>query len=165
MKNRNVGMLIIGIALILGVIVFLFNSAMTKIVSTSCSHGPSCTMYGEIKTQTYIADAIIGVIVIIGLVFMFTKENEKVVVKRIKPYKESELKPKKFSKESLKDLDSDERSVMNLLLKNKGSIFQSKIVDETGINKVKITRILDGLEAQGLIERKRRGMTNVVVLK
>ena len=33
------------------------------------------------------------------------------------------------------------------------------------LNKVKITRILDKLEGMGILERKRRGMTNVVILK
>ena len=33
------------------------------------------------------------------------------------------------------------------------------------MSKVKITRILDKLEASGLVERKRRGMTNVVMAK
>ena len=35
----------------------------------------------------------------------------------------------------------------------------------TGISKVGISRILDRLENQGFIERKRRGMNNIVVLK
>jgi uncharacterized membrane protein len=44
-------------------------------------------------------------------------------------------------------------------------MFQSDIIEKTKLNKVKITRILDSLEAQNLIERKRRGMTNLVILK
>jgi len=38
-------------------------------------------------------------------------------------------------------------------------------VEETGFTKVKITRILDSLEGNGLIERKRRGMTNIIILR
>jgi len=44
-------------------------------------------------------------------------------------------------------------------------MFQSELVDENGYTKVKVTRILDKLEGRGLIERRRRGMTNVVILK
>jgi len=33
-----------------------------------------------------------------------------------------------------------------------------------GIGKVGMTRMLDKLESKGLVERKRRGMNNVVVL-
>jgi len=34
-----------------------------------------------------------------------------------------------------------------------------------GIGKVGLTRLLDKLEAKQLIERKRRGMNNIVLLK
>jgi uncharacterized membrane protein len=44
-------------------------------------------------------------------------------------------------------------------------MFQSDLVEGTGMQKVKITRLLDRLEGLKLIERKRRGMTNVVILK
>ena len=54
---------------------------------------------------------------------------------------------------------------INQILENKGSIYQSELVNKTGFNKVKVTRILDSLESQNLIERKRRGMTNIVILK
>ncbi|MBM3234331.1 hypothetical protein FJZ19_04545 [Candidatus Pacearchaeota archaeon] len=68
MRNKNVGILIIGIALVLGIIVFIFNSALASIVNSSCSHGPSCSMYGTIKTQTYIGVGLIAIIIIICLV-------------------------------------------------------------------------------------------------
>ena len=45
------------------------------------------------------------------------------------------------------------------------TIFQSDLVEKTEFDKVKVSRILDKLEGRQLIERKRRGMTNVVVLK
>ena len=165
MKNRNVGFLIMGVAVVIGVIVLLFNAALTSIVNTSCSHGPTCPMYGEIKSQTYISVAIIGFVLIIGLVLIFSKENEKIVVKKVKPYTDAELKPKKFNRESMKNLEDDEKEIMNLLFENQGSMYQSAIAEKTDMNKVKVTRILDGLEAQGLVERKRRGMTNIVILK
>jgi len=163
MKNKNVGFLIIGIAIIILIIIFIFNQGLTSIVNETCSHGPSCTMYSTIKTQTYLSLAIVGIILIIGLFFILTKENEKIVIKQIKPLKT--LEPKKFNKDSLKNLNEEETKIMNLLLKNKGNLFQSDIIEKTNINKVKMTRILDNLESQNLIERKRRGMTNIIVLK
>ena len=44
-------------------------------------------------------------------------------------------------------------------------MFQADLVDKCGFGKVKVTRILDGLENKGLVERKRRGMSNIVILK
>jgi uncharacterized membrane protein len=42
---------------------------------------------------------------------------------------------------------------------------QSDIVNNTSLTKVKVTRLLDKLEGKGLVERRRRGMGNLVVLK
>ena len=45
------------------------------------------------------------------------------------------------------------------------TVFQADLIEQTEFGKAKMTRILDRLEGKGYIERKRRGMTNVVVLK
>jgi predicted transcriptional regulator len=163
MKNRNVGYLICGISVLIVAIIILFNQGMTSIVNETCSHGPSCGMYKTINTQTYLSFAIAGIVLIIGLFMIFSKENEKIVIKKIKPT--ANIEPKKFNKKSLENLDKDEKEIMNLLLENKGNMLQSDIIQKTNLNKVKMTRILDGLESQGIIERKRRGMTNIVVMK
>ena len=63
-------------------------------------------------------------------------------------------------------LDADEKKVYDLLkTKEGGTAYQTALVQETGYSKVKITRILDKIETKNIIERKRRGMTNLVVLK
>jgi len=160
MKNKNVGLLIIGLAIVIGIIVFLFNNAMTAIVNTSCSHGPTCPMYGTIKTQTYIAIALISIIIIIGIVLMLAKEEKEIVVKKIKEKLEVKRKPIDYSK-----LDKDEKIIVKNIEESEGTIFQSDLVEKSRMNKVKVTRILDRLEGRQIIERKRRGMTNVVVLK
>lgn len=163
MRNKNVGTLIVGIAILIIFIIFLFNRGLTEIVKTTCTHGPTCPMYGTINTQTYLSLGIAFFVLIIGIFLIFSEENEKVVIRQIRPL--AQANPKKFDKKSLEELDNEEKTIMNLLLENKGNMFQSDIIQKTNINKVKVTRILDSLEAQGLIERKRRGMTNIVVLK
>ena len=45
------------------------------------------------------------------------------------------------------------------------TIFQADLIEKTGFGKAKMTRILDRLEGKGFVERKRRGMTNVVVIR
>lgn len=158
MKNRNVGFLIVGIAIVIALIVFIFNNALTTIVDTSCSHGSSCPMYGTIKTQTYIAGALIALIVIIGLFFIFSKEEKQIIVKKIR---EKQVKKEiDFSK-----LDNEEKILMKIVSDSQGSIFQSDLVEKSRFDKVKVSRILDRLEGKQIIERKRRGMTNIVVLK
>ena len=44
-------------------------------------------------------------------------------------------------------------------------MYQSSLMKETGFSKVKTTRVLDRLETKKILERKRRGMTNLVVLR
>ncbi len=59
----------------------------------------------------------------------------------------------------------EEKTVYDTLCAADGTAFQSDLVEKTGLDKVKVTRILDRLEGKGLVERKRRGMSNVVILK
>lgn len=156
MENKQVGWLIIGIAVVMIAVVLIFNTALKDIVGTTCSHGPSCSMYGTIQTQTWISLAIVGVIVIIGLVIMFTKPKEKIIVKKIKDRKK---------KLKVDGLDKDEKKIVDLLLNENKAMFQSDLMEKLEIGKVKTTRLLDKLEAKQLIERKRRGMNNIVVLR
>ncbi len=163
MKNKNVGWLVIGISIFIGAIILIFNKGLRSIIESTCTHGSSCSMYTTLNLQTWISIAIACVVFFIGLFLVLSKENERIIVKKIKPY--GKIEAKEFDKGSLKNLDGDEKKIMNLLLENKGSLFQSELVNLTGLSKVKVTRILDSLDGQGLIERKRRGMTNIVVLR
>ena len=65
----------------------------------------------------------------------------------------------------MKKMGNEEKVVFGKIIDSNGSIFQSEIVERTKFNKVKVTRILDRLEGMNLIERKRRGMTNIIILK
>ncbi len=156
MENKHVGWLIIGIAIIMAIIVGIFNSALKNIVVATCSHGSECTMYGTIRTQTGLSLAIVAVVLIIGLFIMFSKPKEKIVIKKIK---------EKKKKLNLEGLDKDERKVVNLLLEEGKAMFQADLMEKLEIGKVKTTRLLDKLEAKQLVERKRRGMNNLVVLR
>lgn len=65
----------------------------------------------------------------------------------------------------LDTLEGEEWELYRLVTEADGSIMQSDMVDKTSLTKVKVTRILDKLEGKGLLERRRRGMGNLVVLK
>lgn len=158
MKNKYVGLLMIGIAVVLAIIVFLFNNTLTTIVNASCTHGTSCPMYGTIEIQTYISLALIGIIIIIGLILILSKEEKQIIIKKIKEKTQSR-------KIDISKLDKDERSLVKIIVDSQGTIFQSDLVEKSGFDKVKVTRLLDKLEGKHFIERKRRGMTNVVILR
>ena len=89
---------------------------------------------------------------------MFTKPKEKIVIQT------RTIKEKK-KKLNLENLDQDEKKVIKLLQEENGGMFQADLMEKLEIGKVKATRLLDKLEAKQLIERKRRGMNNLVVLR
>ena len=157
MKNKNVGFLISGIAVMIAVIVLIFNFSLKNIAGQTCSH-TTCSMYDTMTAQTYLSMTIAGVIFIIGLFLIFSKETEKVIVKT----KKIKEKPKPIDTSRL---DKDEKQVIKLLQQENNAIFQRTLMEKLEIGKVKTTRLLDKLEAKQLIERKRRGMNNIVVLK
>jgi uncharacterized membrane protein len=157
MENKNVGWMIIGIAILLVGIIFLFKAALVDVTSSSCSMETEvCPMYKTINQQTYLALFIVGVLVLIGFVLIFSKPKEKIVI-RTKREKKKQL--------NLNGLDKNEKDAITIIQKENGAIFQKTLMEKLNIGKVGITRLLDKLEAKQLIERKRRGMNNIVVLK
>src|SRR3989344_6870410 len=159
MENKNVGWLIIGISAVIIGIIYLFNNAMKNIIMQGCplfKEGIYCPALGTITQQTYLSLAIVGVLVIIGIILIFTKPLEKIIIKNIKEKKvEKKIDLSKFRPE--------EKKVFSMI-KEHGAIFQADLIEKSGFGKAKISRIIDRLEGNGLVERKRRGMTNVVVL-
>ncbi len=155
MENKHVGGLIIGIGIVMGFIVWIFNYSLRKIVGTTCTH--QCTMYDTIKIQTWVSFAVVAVIIIIGIMIMNTKPKEKIIIKKIREKSKKDLI-------DLSQLDKNEKTVVKMLQKE-GGMFQADIAEKLGIGKVGMTRLLDKLEAKQIIERKRRGMNNIVVLK
>jgi uncharacterized membrane protein len=108
-------------------------------------------------------------VVLIGLYLIFFGK-EKEVITKIKRVNQGKQEAKtKITKENyqkiLSTLARDERVVLEKIIEADGAIFQSELVEKLGFNKVKVTRILDKLEGKGLVERRRRGMSNVIVLK
>lgn len=72
---------------------------------------------------------------------------------------------KKKLKPVPKNLSQEEKSIYALLREAEGMMFQNEIVEKTDYGKVKVTRILDKMESKGILERRRRGMANVVILR
>ena len=162
MENKKVGYLLIGISALVGVIIFLFNSALKEIVASSCTlaHGDTlaCPMYQSINQQTYVALGVVGLLVIVALVLIFSKPDEKIVVKKVK-------EREKRKKLDLSGLERDEKRTVKILEEEGKAMFQRDLMEKLEVGKVKMTRLLDKLEAKQFIIRKRRGMNNIVVLK
>jgi uncharacterized membrane protein len=64
----------------------------------------------------------------------------------------------------LKILPADERKIVSLLLENNNALEQNKLVAFTGINKVKMSRIISELEKREVLKKTNLGNTNLIVL-
>ena len=142
MENKYVGFLVIGMAILLIVIILFYHEALKGNL--------------HVQQQTYLCFAIVGILIIMGFILIFTRPKEKIIIKKVK---------EKKKKLRLDSLDRDEKRVVDLLLEENGTMFQATLKEKLDIGKVKLTRLLDKLEAKQLIERKRRGMINIVVLR
>lgn len=162
MKNKHVGFLVIGVAVFFFFIVMSFNNALGDIVDETCTHGDICPMQTTLKTQKVVSYSLMALLLALGtflLLFMRDEPAPVIVHNGVKVLSDNDKKKK------LNDLLGDEKKIMEVLLREEGSVYQSDLIKETKLTKVKVSRVLDKLEGKGLIERKRRGMTNVIVLK
>lgn len=62
-------------------------------------------------------------------------------------------------------LAENERAVYETILDADGVLAQSDVVDQTDFSKATVSRTLDSLESKDLVQRKRRGMGNTVLLR
>ncbi|MBN1544901.1 hypothetical protein JW898_05580 [Candidatus Woesearchaeota archaeon] len=62
-------------------------------------------------------------------------------------------------------LKVDEKRAFLAVVDSGGEMLQNRLVSKLGLSKVKVTRILAGLERKNLIVKERHGLTNKVKLK
>lgn len=62
-------------------------------------------------------------------------------------------------------LEREERTIIKILLDNKGHIEQNYIVAISGMNKVSVSRTITKLEQRNVVEKKALGNTNMIILK
>ncbi|MCX6814967.1 MAG: hypothetical protein NTY20_04950 [Candidatus Aenigmarchaeota archaeon] len=162
MKIETFGMREAGISLIIVSAILFFvllsvTGELNKLMYTECNHPPGevCPMESSLPIQSYAGFTLDFVVAGFGGFLIYkSKQSEKFV----------SAKRKEIEK-TLKELDEDEKKVYELISSSDGVVFQSDIVEKTGFPKVKITRILDRMEHRGLVERRRRGMSNIVLIK
>lgn len=87
--------------------------------------------------------------IIIGgfIVILFQSKINKVQLKRV-----------------LKILPQNEEKIVEKLLENNGALEQNRLVALTGINKVKMSRILSELERRNVVKKTNLGNTNLIAL-
>ena len=156
MENKKVGWLLLGIAFLVGVMLWQFNAALENVSGNQCGV-EDCPYHHVVAQQQWISFALVGVIVVVALVLMVSKPDERIVVRKVK----ERVRKKEYD---LSGLTADELKAF-AVVREKKAVFQAALLEELEFGKAKMTRVVDRLEGRGLVERKRRGMTNVVVLK
>ena len=67
-------------------------------------------------------------------------------------------------KKVVKILPPEERIIVALLMENKNSLEQNKLVALSGYHKVKVSRLIKELENRGVVKKTNLGNTNLIVL-
>jgi len=156
MNTKSIGVILIGIC-----IVFLF--VMTSFVneinhgnesSCGCPTG-ECPMSNDLPLYAYLGFFIALLLGILGVYVILTARGME------REYAEKE---KKLA-EQVKSLDEDEKKIYEEIYRADGVVFQAELVKETELPKAKVSRVLDRLENKGLLERRRKGLNNLVLLR
>lgn len=158
LKRKNIGIVIVVISLLMFMLSYLYMDTVKKLdaqLHKDCDLPDEiCPFKKNIPPEAAAGFAVSAVTGLFGVfVYVSSPENEKEVAEKLSR-----------SKEILSKLDSDEKKIYGMIAES-GSVFQSELVEKSGMSKVKITRLLDKLESKGVVERKRRGMTNIVMVK
>ncbi len=163
MHTRTIGIVLLGAAVVFLTLTYLFKMQEDYHLQQVTLEGGSCFVNGECIYEKrnftiYIISGVVSALALILGIYLtfFDRKTEPLVVgATISPAKEVDIK----------ELNEEEQRIYQFVKEHKGSAFQSDVVRELGLSKVRVTRILDRLEGLGLVERKRRGMTNIIVLK
>ncbi len=154
-------LIVIGIALIgFAIVNNYLNSLVIPYLSPQI-----CTQHCNTLTlENYVVFVLIAISLGLGIYLVFFYKP-----KGVKEEKESSAQPIQGSvtkpRINLNSLAPDERKIIEVITEGGGVLFQSDIVEKTGFPKAKVSRILDRLEAREVVERRRRGMTNAIMIK
>jgi hypothetical protein len=155
-KNSFIGIGLILVAIVLAMVVGYFRYAVAVVQADQCGMTvDECPHAKNIPPEVFAGYTIAIVIGAIGAYLVI-----------------GDFRSARFRTQSAQEfhkvagaLRGEEKTLYDLVASSDGVMFQSDLVDKSGLQKVKVSRVLDKLEAQGLLERRRRGMSNVVVLK
>lgn len=156
---QKIGLIIIGISIILSLFMFFLTQTLMRLRLELHEDCPLPLEACPYKSSVPI-ESVAGFVLAIGIgifgVFLTLGSKR---VEGIGSQQKSEFKQK------VESLHGEEEKVYQIIADADGSIFQSDLVAKAGFSKVKVSRILDRLEIKGIVERRRRGMSNLVVLK
>lgn len=150
-NNKKLGVILIVLSLVMGgIFVYYISNLTQKSQELGCFNNQECLTVERGLSISHVAIGIFSFILALGFYLLFFSKE------RIIEQKEYDISK----------LNSEEKKVFLFIKENKEKgTYQSNIVEHFNFPKSKVSRILDRLEQAGIIERKRRGMTNLIFLK
>jgi len=151
-SNKDMSLLLFSITVLLSFVVYSFTNEVMDAEMAFCPiHDEvtdSCIHDNNVPSQTLYSGFLLSIMYVVSFVLFFNK-------------------PKKggLSYKKINDLSKEEKDLLKLVEEDNGVIFQSDLVKKSNLTKVKISRIVSRLEAKGAIEKRRKGMSNLILLK
>ena len=161
LNHKSIGSLLIAFALILLFVLVVVKINTDKEEAFLCSmveESPTLTMEQCPAHESYSSWLLLAAF---AISFLVLGAGLYMILLPIK--KEQSEEP--FTEIDPAQLSEEEKKIYGFVKLNQGSMYQSDIIKQTELSKVKVSRILDRMEGKGILERKRRGMTNIVILK
>ena len=159
LNTKQVGYILVALSVVLAGIVWQYTNAINArnaILHEGCTLPDNiCPFKQSVPMESVLGLVLALFVLALGLFLVYTYRDATAIVKE-KHGKHEQI---------AKTLEGDEQKIYSTIVQEEGAIYQHDLVTKLGMSKVKVTRILDFLEARGLVERKRRGMSNLVVLK
>ncbi len=154
---REVGIIVIVISVILVIDIWSITDQLMRVNSIlhkSCNLPEQVCPFVGVPPQSIVGFAVLTGLIIFGIyLIIVSKQSEKITTKMREDFQQT-----------INSLKGDEKRLYEVLVEH-GAMFQSDLAEKLGMNKVKVSRILDKMEGRGIIERRRRGMANMIVPK
>ena len=154
----------------------LLNPTPLVIWSTGTDFVIQTEHIGDVYTLTDVATIIVASLVVCASALILLFYDQIHITPAPLPVRKSDSEPeiplpspleerRRKWEAVLPTLKEDQQLIYQSILDADGLIPQSDIVEKTGLSKSNVSRSLDILESMGLIEKRRRGMGNIILLK
>jgi ribosomal protein S25 len=164
MENKKIGILLIIISLVVGGLLFFYNSELAQqSQKAGCFENPECTPIEKNLSITHFAIGVFSFILALGVYLLLFNKTDQKIMQTLESQKNQKIKGEKF-KYILMALDEYERKVMRIV-KEQDGITQSTLRLKTDMSKAKLSYVLQELEKRNLIKRIKKGKTLSVHLK
>ena len=161
-ENRTMMGVVIALLVLFAVAIFFYNRTLNDLASGMCTDSAATCPHEKVVEVQNVIIAVLMLVILVLATWIFLQMKKSPQAEKAGSDKPARAQQRKVN---ISELDTDEKRIISLLQERQGSVFQSDVIKLTGFSKVKVSRILDRMEHNGLIERKRRGMANLVVLR